>query len=47
MEYRKPEILLEMPAAEAIQSNLAKGTPVPDSEIGSLPSAGNAYQADE
>lgn len=47
MEYRKPEILLVMPAAEAIQSSLAKGAPLPDSEVGPIESTGPAYQADE
>jgi hypothetical protein len=47
MEYRKPEILLVMPASEAIQSSLDKGTGNLDSDGGILPSAGPAYQADE
>jgi hypothetical protein len=47
MEYRKPEMLLVSRAAEAIQSNLAKNSPSPDSlEVG-FPSAGAAYEADE
>ena len=47
MEYRKPEILLVMPAAEAIQSSLAKGPDLPDSEGGPIQSTGPTYQADE
>jgi hypothetical protein len=47
MEYRKPEMLLVLPAAEAIQSNLAKGMPRPDSDGGPIESTGSAYQADE
>jgi hypothetical protein len=47
MEYRKPEILLVMSAAEAIQSSLDKGEPLPDSDGGPIPSNGSAYQADE
>lgn len=47
MEYRKPEMLLVLPAAEAIQSNLSKGGMPPDSDGGPLPTTGSAYQADE
>jgi hypothetical protein len=47
MEYRKPEVLLVLPAVEAIQSNLTKGMPFGDSNGGPLPSSGSAYQADE
>lgn len=47
MEYRKPEILLALPAMEVIQSNLNKGVPLPDSTGDPIPSAGSAYQADE